>query len=77
MTNYIKDPHTAIFTGHTGCGKCYIVLDLIEKNITNILTTSSLSSQRFDGTRLIILKIQKKRMKIFGLQNLRTGYIKG
>ena len=30
MTNYIKDPHTAIFTGQTGCGNTRLVLDLIE-----------------------------------------------
>ena len=28
---YIKEPHTAIFTGQTGCGKTHLVLDLIEK----------------------------------------------
>ena len=31
MTTYVKDPHTAIFTGPTGCGKTQRVLDLIEK----------------------------------------------
>ena len=31
MTNYVKDPHTAIFSGPTGCGKTQRVLDLIEK----------------------------------------------
>ena len=31
MTNYVKEPHTAIFTGPTGCGKTQRVLDLIEK----------------------------------------------
>ena len=30
MTNYIKDPYTAIFTGQAGCGKTHLVLDLIE-----------------------------------------------
>ena len=28
--DYIKEPHTAIFTGQTGCGKTHLVLDLIE-----------------------------------------------
>ena len=28
---YIKKPHTAIFTGQTGCGKTHLVLKLIEK----------------------------------------------
>ena len=27
----IKDPHTTIFTGPTGCGKINLVLDLMEK----------------------------------------------
>ena len=31
MTDYIKEPHTTIFTGQTGCGKTHLVLDLIEK----------------------------------------------
>ena len=31
MTDYVKDPHTAIFSGCTSCGKTRQVLDLIEK----------------------------------------------
>ena len=31
MTNYVKEPHTAIFTSQTGSGKTHFVLDLIEK----------------------------------------------
>ena len=31
MAEYIKKPHTAIFTGQTGCGKTHLVLDLIKK----------------------------------------------
>ena len=31
MTEYIKEQHTAIFTGQTGCGKTHFALDLIEK----------------------------------------------
>ena len=31
MTNYVKEPHTAIFSGCTSCGKTQRVLDLIEK----------------------------------------------
>ena len=34
MTGYIKKSHTTIFTGPTGCGKTYLVLDLIEKEYT-------------------------------------------
>ena len=31
MTDYIKEPHTSIFIGQTGCRKTHLVLDLIEK----------------------------------------------
>ena len=31
MTTYIKDTHTTIFTGPTGCGRTHLILDLIEK----------------------------------------------
>ena len=31
MTSCIKEPHTVIFTGQTGCGKTHLVLKLIEK----------------------------------------------
>ena len=31
MTESLKEPHTVIFTGQTGCGKTHLVLDLIEK----------------------------------------------
>ena len=30
MTDYVKDPHTTIFSGPTSCGKTQRVLDLIE-----------------------------------------------
>ena len=35
MTDYIKEPHTAIFTGQTGSGKTHLVLELIEKECNN------------------------------------------
>ena len=38
MTDYIIDLHTAIFTEHTGRRKSHLVLDLIVKNTTVILT---------------------------------------
>ena len=31
MTHYIKESHTTIFTGPTGCRKSHLVLDMIEK----------------------------------------------
>ena len=30
MTTFVKEPHTAIFTGPTSCGKTHRVLDLLE-----------------------------------------------
>lgn len=54
VTECIKDPHTAIFTGPTGFGKRHFVLDLIEKNTTRNVTVPSLSAERSDGTRHII-----------------------
>ena len=30
MTEYIKEPHTAMFIGQTKCGKTHLVLELIE-----------------------------------------------
>ena len=35
MTDYIKKPHTSIFTGQTGCGKTHLVLELIENHYIN------------------------------------------
>ena len=33
ITNYVKEPHTAIFTGPTSCGKTQKVLNLVENRI--------------------------------------------
>ena len=35
MTGYIKEPHTAMFIGQTGCGKTHLVLELIENHYKN------------------------------------------
>ena len=43
MTTFVKEPHTTIFTGPTGCGKRHFVLDLIEKEY----------SKHFDFTVII------------------------
>ena len=67
MTDYIKEPHTTIFTGPTGCGKSHLVLDLIEENTTNILTASLFSVQHFDGKRNVITGTGSKMMIRFGL----------
>ena len=31
MISYIKEPHTSIFIGQTGCEKTHLALELIEK----------------------------------------------
>ena len=62
MTDYIKEPHTTIFTGPTGFGKIHLVLDL-----TNILTTSLFSAQHFNGIKHIIPGAGSKMMIRFGL----------
>ena len=67
MTGYIKESHTTLFTGPTGCGKTHLVLDLIEKNTTNILTTISSSAQHLGGIRHIIPMTRSKMMVRFGL----------
>ena len=63
----IKDPHTTTFTGQTGCGKTHLVLDLIQKNTINILTTLSSSAQQFDGIKPTMPRTGSKMMKRFGL----------
>ena len=35
MTGYIKEPHTAIFTGQAECGKTRLILELIENQYNN------------------------------------------
>ena len=67
MTGYIKDPHTTIFTGQTGCGKTHLVLDLIEKEykkhfhyIVVICPTFQINEHTMPGTG-------SKMMTEFGL----------
>ena len=49
MTRYIKEPHAAIFTGQTGCGKIRLVLELIEKYY----------NKHFDYIVIICLRLQE------------------
>ena len=67
MADYIKEPHTRIFTGPTDCGKSHFVLELIEKECNKHLTTLSLSAQHFDGIRHIMLEAGSEMMIRFGL----------
>ena len=54
MTGYIKEPHSAIFTGQTKCGKTHLVLDLIEKEYSKHFDYIIIIVQRFDIIRHII-----------------------
>lgn len=54
MTDYLRERHATLFTGPTGCGKANLVLGLFEKKKTNILTTSLLYAQKFNGARYIM-----------------------
>ena len=67
MAGYIKEPHTAIFIGQTGCGKTHLVLELIENQyITNTSTMSLSYVERFNGIRHIIPGTGSKQMIRFG-----------
>ena len=67
MINYVKEPHTAIFTGPTSCGKTQRVLDLIEQVSTEhhfdniVILCSTLS----DGTKLISIELGYGKMTTF------------
>ena len=67
MTGYIKEPHTAIFTGQTGCGKTHLVLELIEKKCNKYLTLLSSFVQRSEKIQPIMLRSGSKTMIKFGL----------
>ena len=67
MTDYIKEPHRAIFTGQTKCGKTHLVLDLIEKEYSKHFDYIIIIVQRFDIIRLIILRNRSKKTIAFGL----------
>lgn len=58
MANYIKDPHTAIFTGFAACGKSRCTLDLMEKEHSKhcdyIIICSTLRWNKADDTKSYI-----------------------
>ena len=76
MTNYIKEHHTNIFTGQTGCGKIHLVLDL-NKNTKNISTISLSFVQHFEIIKRTMPGSGSKTMIRFGLYSLRTISISG
>ena len=66
MVGYIKEPHTTIFTSQTGSDKMHLVLELIEKEYKNILTTSLSSASRSEKILPIMLGSGSKTTIIFG-----------
>ena len=62
MTDYIKEPHTTIFTGQTKFGKTHLVLDLIEKEYNKHFDYIII-----DIIRHIILRNGSKKTITFGL----------
>ena len=75
MKEYIKAPHTAIFTAATGFGKILLVLDLNEIGYNKHFECFSISAQRSSKIKHIILEVESNMMTMFGLQNQRTSYI--
>ena len=67
MTGYIKEPHTAIFTGQTGCGKTHLVLELIEKEYNKHSDFIVIINPRSEKILPIMEKSGPKQMIMFGL----------
>ena len=65
--DYIKDPHTTIFTSQTGCGKTHLVLDLIEKEYKKHFDCISLYVQRSGLMKRTMSGTGSKMMTGFGL----------
>lgn len=57
----IKDPHAAVFPGHTDCRKSHLVWDLVER--ASILTTVSLSDQHSTKMKHAI-RVESDMMKM-------------
>ena len=65
MKGYINEPHTAIFTGQTKCGKTHLVLDLIEKEYSKHFDYIIIIFQRFDIVRPTILRNRSNKTITF------------
>ena len=66
MTDYIKEPHTTIFTSPMDCGKTQLLLDLIEKEYDKHFDYIIII-QHFNGIRHIIPRTGSKMIINFGL----------
>ena len=67
MTDYVKEPHTTIFAGQTGCGKTHLALDLIEKEYKKHFDYSSSYVQHSKLTKRTMSGTESKVMIRFGL----------
>ena len=56
MTDYIKKPHTTIFTGPTGCGKTHLVLDLMEKECNDYFDYIVIICPRLQWNKIYLSK---------------------
>ena len=72
MTGYIKQPHTVIFTGQTGCGKTHLVLELIEKEYNKNFDYIVIICTTLRENSTYHAKEWMKQMVVFGLQSLKT-----
>ena len=66
MTDYIKEPHTTIFTSPTDCGKTQLLLDLIEQEYDRHFDYIIII-QHFNVIRHIIPRTGSKMIINFGL----------
>ena len=85
MTEYIKEPHTAIFTGQTNCDKTHLVLGLIEKECNKyfdyivIICSTLQQNSTYDAKEWIktndnVWLVDPKAISINGLKNCLNCY---
>ena len=67
MVEYIKKPHTAIFTGQTGCGKTQLILELIEKEYNKHFDYIIIIFPTLRDNSTYHLETGSKMMIMFGL----------
>ena len=67
MTGYTKEPHRAVFTGQTNCGKTHLVLELIEKEYNKNFDFIVIIGPMIRENLPIMQRSGSKRMIMFGL----------
>ena len=73
MTDCVKIPHTAIFTGPTGFGKTRLALDLIEKEYNKRFNYLIINCIFIIGIRQIIIKVTSNIVTILVYQTKRQA----